>query len=75
MKRNELRKSAKDQPARPVAAETMSDNLDDTDLKTYESSAEFYERRWQQKIKYDQRDWWIAVAVYTLLASVAFVVL
>jgi len=75
MKRDESRESAKNQSANHVEDETTSDNLQDTDVKSYESSAEFYERRWRQKNKYDPRDWWIAVAVYMLLASVAFVIL
>jgi hypothetical protein len=46
-----------------------------TEMQDYESSADVYERRWRRKNKPDRRDWWIAGAVYLLLASVAFVVL
>ena len=75
MKRDELRDSATDQQASRPEDAAASDSLYDTELKTYESSAEVYERRWQQKKNHASHNWWTAVAVYTLLASVAFVIL
>lgn len=74
MKRNPFRESASDQPARQVEGEAANSRRNDTDMQDYESSADEYERRWRQRIKHDRRDWWIAVAAYLLLASVAFVV-
>lgn len=75
MKRDEFRDSATNQQTRHLEDETASDRPDDSDMQVYESSAEVYERRWRHRRTYDRRDWWIAVAVYTLLASVAFVIL
>lgn len=75
MKRNQFREPASDHPASLVAGEAAKNRLNDTDMQDYESSADVYERRWRQKFKHDRRDWWIAVAAYLLLASVAFVVL
>ena len=75
MKRDQLREPSSDQPPSQVEGEAANDNLNDTDMQDYESSADVYERRWRQKIKHDRRDWWIAAAAYLLLASVAFVVL
>ena len=75
MKRDQFRKTATDHPASHIEDEAASDSRNDNDMAVYESSAEIYERRWRQKKNYDRRDWWIAVAVYTLLASVAFVIL
>ncbi len=75
MQRDQPRKIAAHQPGRQVENNAAHDRYNDTDLQEYESSANIYERRWQQKIKCDRRDWWIAAVVYLLLASVAFVAL
>jgi hypothetical protein len=75
MKRDQFRKSTTDRPACQVESEAVNGSLNDTDLQDYASSGDVYERRWRQKIKHDGRDWWIALAAYLLLASVAFVVL
>jgi hypothetical protein len=73
MKRNQFRESASAQPARQVEGEAVNSRRNDTDMQDYESSADVYERRWRQRIKHDRSDWWIAVAAYLLMASVAFV--
>lgn len=75
MKRAQFKEFANDQPACQVEDRAASDSLNGTDMQEYESSAGVYERRWRQKIKYDRRDLWIAVTVYLLVASVAFVVI
>jgi len=75
MKRDQRRKFAAHQPGWQVENNAADDSHNDTDLQEYESSADIYERRWRQKIRYDRRDWWIAAVVYLLLASVAFVTL
>lgn len=75
MERDQFRESAKNRLASEVEGEAVNDSLNDTDMRAYEASADFYERRWRHRIKYDRRDWWIVVAVYLLLASVAFVTL
>lgn len=47
-------------------------NLDETELEKV--SADFYERRKRIWIEFQKGDWLVAVAVYLILASVAFVV-
>jgi len=75
MKCNQLRVSANEQPASRVANVAANDSLNETDMQVYEASAEIYERRWKHKFQFDRRDCWIAVAVYLLVASFAFIVL
>ena len=75
MKRDQFRESASNRPASQAESEAVNDRLNVTDMQDYESSADVYERRWRRKNKPDRRDWWIAGAVYLLLAGVAFVVL
>ena len=75
MKRDQFREPASDQAASLVAGGAAKNRRTDTDMQVYEYSGEVYERRWRRKFKHDRRDWWIAVAAYLLLASVAFVVL
>jgi hypothetical protein len=75
MKRDQFRESASNRPASQAEGEAVNDRLNVTEMQDYESSADVYERRWRRKNKPDRRDWWIAGAVYLLLAGVAFVVL
>ena len=72
MKRNELRESVNDQPINQVEDEVSNDNLDETDWHALEVSAIYYERRWRNRIRLHQGDWWIAIGLYSLLISVAF---
>jgi len=75
MKRDQFREFANNQSPSQVDYDSAIDGLNDIDLQDYESSGQVYERRWKQKIEYNRRDCWIAVAVYLLVASVAFVAL
>ena len=43
--------------------------------RALEVSADYYERRWRNRIKSHQGDRWIAIGLYLLLISVAFVAL
>ncbi len=56
-----------------VEDELVNDNLDETELE--KASADFYARRKRIWIEFQKGDWLVAVAVYLILASVAFVVL
>lgn len=73
MKCDQLRESANDQPASQVDYEVANDSLDETDWHALEVSADYYERRWRNRIKSHQGDRWIAIGLYLLLISVAFV--
>jgi len=48
-------------------------NLDETELEKV--SAAFYERRKRYWIKFQKGELWVAVAVYLILANIAFVVI
>ncbi len=73
MKRNQLRKSAIDQPASQVEDEAANDDLNESDLHEYESSAGVYERRSRQRARvseeFMQETWWIIAALYLILIS------
>ena len=56
-----------------VEAESEIDGPDASDLRAV--SAESYERRSSIWIQFKRGDWWIAVGLYLIFASVAFVVL
>ena len=75
MKRNELTDSVNDQSISQVDDEAASDNFNETDLQEFEASSDYYERRSRIRIKLHLGDWWIAVGLYLILISVAFVVL
>jgi hypothetical protein len=45
------------------------------DRSMQEKSAAFYERSWKQRKKDQKGDFWIAVGLYLITCSVAFVVL
>jgi hypothetical protein len=65
MKHEKLRRNGNDQLTSQVEDEADSER----------ASADFYEQRWKVWTKLDREDWWIAVALYLVLSSVAFVVL
>ena len=73
MKHEKLRRTGNEQLTSQVEDEIANDDLYDTDLER--DSADFYEWRWKMWTKFNQEDWWIAVAVYLVLSSVAFVIL
>ena len=72
MKANKSRGFVNDQPISHVEDEVVNDNLDEIGLE--KASADFYERRKRIWIEFQKGDWLVAVAVYFILASVAFVV-
>jgi len=78
MKHNELKEFVIDQAIDQVEDEVANDNLHGTDLRQSETSAasaDYYERCWKGRIEFHHTPWWIAIGVYLLLISVAFVVL
>jgi len=75
MKRNQLPDSVSDQSTSQVDHDAADENINETDLLLFKASAEHYERRWRNRIKFNRGDWWLAIGVYLMLASVAFVAL
>ena len=79
MKRDQLRESMNVQTASQFEGEAANDNLNETGLQEYESSADVYERRWRHRIRirdgFPQETLWIVIALYLILISVAFVAL
>jgi len=79
MKRNQLTESANDQPASQVDDEAANDDLNESELQEYQSSAGVYERRSRHRTRvseeFMQETWWIIVALYLILISVGLVVL
>jgi len=73
MKRNKFRRITSDQLISSAEDEYADDDLQDDTLS--KASAEYYERSWNNRIKGRQLDSWIAVSLYLLLSSIAFVVL
>ena len=71
MKRNAVKESVSAEPIYQFDA----DDFAETAVLTHDASAEYYERRWHDKIKLERGDWWIAIGLYLTLCSVAFVVL
>ena len=49
MKRDQLIESMNDQTAKQLEDEAANDNLNETGLQEYESSAGVYERRWRHR--------------------------
>ena len=68
-----LERASNDQLISDVEGEIMSDGRHEFD--PCEDSADYYERMWNSRIKLQQGDIWIAVALYLTVLSVAFVVL
>ena len=75
MKRNEITDSVNEQPVNQADNQAANDNFNETDLREFEASSEYYERRSRYRIKLQRGDWWIAVGLYLILFGVAFVVL
>ena len=73
MKRNKFRRTVNDQLISQVENEVDDDELYDDALS--KASADYYERSWKSRIKDQQQDIWIAIGLYLILSSVAFVVL
>lgn len=77
MKRDQLRESMNVQTASQFEDEAANDNLNETGLQEYESYAGVYERRWRHRVRirdeFLPETWWIVIALYLILISVAFV--
>ena len=73
MKRNKFKPTPEDQQISPVEDPISDDELYDDALD--KASADYYERNAKNRIKVQAQDIWIAVGLYLILSSVAFVVL
>ena len=73
MKRNKFKRTSNDQQISQVENQIADDELYDDALS--KASADYYERIWKRRINDRQLDIWIAVGLYLVLPSVAFVVL
>ena len=72
MKRKKLRQTWNDQLTSQVGNKVATNDIYETDLER--ASPAYYERRRKMWTEFHQGDWWIAVAAYLVLSSVAFVV-
>ena len=73
MKRNKFRRTAND-PQLSQAEEEIADGKRYDDALS-KASADYYERSWKSRIREQQSNIWIALGLYLVLSSVAFVVL
>ena len=73
MKRKKSKPIGNDSPANLVASGANNDELADCALQ--KASADYYERRWRDKIKEHRSDFWIVLGLYLVLSSVAVVIL
>lgn len=73
MKRSKRKSSRNDSPDKPVEGEFGKDEL--ADIALQKTSAEYYERRWKNRIKEHQSDFWIVLGLYLIISSVAIVIL
>jgi hypothetical protein len=71
MKRDKFRRTVNDQLMGHVEDEGVDDNLYDVAMQ--KASADNYERSWKARVKEQRGDCWIAIGLYLILASVAFV--
>jgi hypothetical protein len=72
MNHNKFKQPGDEQRAVQVEDEFADDNSENAIFK---ATANYYERRWHGKFKDHQTDFWIAVGLYLVMSSVAFVVL
>jgi len=73
MTRNKFRRTSKNQQISRVEDQIADDELYDDAISR--ASADYYERSWERRVKDRQQDIWIAVGLYVVLSSVAFVAL
>ena len=73
MKRKKFRRTVNDQLVSQIEDEFAADDLYDSAMQ--KASADYYERRWKSRIKEQQGNLWIAIGLYLIISSVAFVVL
>jgi hypothetical protein len=72
MQRDKLKSNADQQL---IDNPDVDDRGELNDVALSKASAEYYERCWQSRMKDARSDWWIAIGLYLILSSVAFVVL
>ncbi len=73
MKRKKSRRTGNDQLTSQVEGDVGGDSL--AEIALQQASANYYERRWRDRVKDHESDIWIAIGLYLILSSVAFVVL
>jgi len=73
MNRNQCRQTSEDQLVNQVEDQISDDELYDDAIG--KASANYYDRISKNRIKIQQLDVWIAVGLYLILSSVAFVFL
>ncbi len=73
MKRDKLRRTGNGRPTSQVEDGAANNDFYETDLERF--SAAHYKQRGRIWRKFNRGDWWIAVGVYLILSSVAFVVM
>jgi hypothetical protein len=73
MKRNKFKRTPEDQQNSPIEDQISDGELYDDALD--KTSADYYARIAKNRIKVQAQDTWIAVGLYLVLTSVAFVVL
>jgi hypothetical protein len=72
MKPNTFRRTVNEPQISRVEDEITDGELYDDALS--KASADYYERSWKSRIREQQSNIWIAVGLYLILSSVAFVV-
>ena len=73
MKRKKSRRTGNDQLTSQVDGDVDGDSL--AEIALQQASADYYEQRWRNRFKDHKGDFWIAIGLYLILSSVAFVVL
>ena len=72
MKRVEFRQTGPDLLSSQVDGKVESDDAKETAFQ--KASAKYYERRQKFWADFNRGDWWIAIGLYLIISSVAFVV-
>jgi hypothetical protein len=73
MKRKKLTKTGNDQLANRAEGDTEGNNI--AELALQQATVDYYERRWRDRIKDRWIDITVAIGLYMIIASFAFVVL
>lgn len=73
MKRMDDGATGRGRRTRSITDAGQKERLEEIALQ--KASADIYERRWKNEIKGSKGDWWIAIGLYLVLTSIAFVVL
>ncbi len=73
MKRIDFSGTVTDLLTGPIDYEAGGENEDEVAFQ--KASAEYYERRQKFWADFHRGDWWIAIGLYLIISSVAFVVL